>query len=260
MQYWHILNLSDNQAKISDFEKNTWLQYLKSKEVDYIFSEENLVEITRNLDAFNKLAGNGLRNTILATSWWFESINYFNSLDAKITGWLNFLWFSDLLHLMYRYYDCINVLCIYGLTLRNISELSEKEWGQLTVLLESGKFTEKLDIVGNINNGDGRVHGWHILIFINMILLQKIEIKDCYLYLEFHWLDERLIIYYIDFLNTLWLFQKNKWIIISFVWCSLEEGIITGRILRYTNNLYISRSAFFPLFKQITITQWNLML
>jgi hypothetical protein len=60
---------------------------------------------------------------------------------------------------MYRYYDCINVLCIYGLTLRNISELSEKEWEQLTVLLESGKFTEKLDIVGNINNGDGRVHG-----------------------------------------------------------------------------------------------------
>lgn len=256
----YILNLSDQKAKISEKEKIEWLRYLEWKWVSPIFFEDSLSKIEKNLNIFNTLALNNKNNSILVTSWWYESINYYNSLNATVTWSLNFIWFSDLLHLMYRYHDYSNVLCIYGLTLRNISELSEIEWKKLIWLIESQKFEEKLEIVSHKSNWDWLVYGWFILIFLNMILFQKIEVKDVYLYLEFHWLDERFAIYYIDFLNIVWLFRSNKWVILNFTWYAFEKSVLTEHILQFTNNVYISHSKFIPLFHKVTITKWNLIL
>lgn len=256
----NILNLSDKKAKISKREVIKWLKFLESKWVNTIFTENQLIDIEKNLSKFNTLAKSDIHKTILVTSWWIESINYFNSLDDKINWCLILIWFSDVLHLMYKYYLNDNVMNIYWLTLRNVFELNNKDWNQLTKLINSNEYKLKLNTIQHDYNDSWFVYGWHILIFLNMILSQKIKVKDSYLYLEFHWLDENFAKYYIDLLNFNWLFNLNKWVILNFHWYNLNKNIIINYLLPLAKNIYHTNTKFFPLFKEIKIEKWNLML
>ena len=259
----NIINISDFPAIISLDEKNKWLFFLKKNNIDYDISFEWDKEW--NIDEINSLLENNIEEAILFSSWWFDTINNIDIIWKNIGKAKKVLiWFSDTLHLQAKFYNIYNIFNIYGLTLSNICELNNKNKEVLFNLVKNQNFEIELhnEVINDVNIY-GRLHWGHLMIFINILDIYWIKIIDWdILYLEFHWMEDYFIKYYLDILKNKWVFNKISWIILDREIDNYDkEELLKYFSKNWVNNIYsLNDVNFLPFYKNINIINWKLTL
>lgn len=257
----NIVNISDFPAQISFDEKKKWLFFINDNDIfisDNINSDKNT-----NIKEINKLLESDDNKSILFSSWWFDTINNVNQIWNNIWIWNKILiWFSDTLHLQAKFFNKDNVFNIYGITLRNIFELNNYNKNLLFEFLNNQKFTINLLCYETKNNNiSGRLHWWHLMIFITILDIYLLEvIEDDIIYLEFHWMEEYFIKYYLDILKYKWVFNKISWIILDEKIDNIEiEYLLSYFSQNWVENIYaLSETHFLPFYKSVNIKEWQL--
>ena len=258
-----IINISDYPAIISTEEENKWLSFLNIN--NFSVCKSNLDIQLSNITDLNLLLKSDFYELILFSSGWFNAINNTNLINKQIGNWKKIIiWFSDTLHIQAIFYNDNNVYNIYGITLRNIYELNKIEKEVLINFIEKQVFqTYLIEDFSKQAIILGRLHWWHLMILLTVIDLYWIEIFEWdILYLEFHWIEEYFIYYYLDVLKNKWIFNKIWWIILD----KEIDNINKLKLIKYfcdnwINNIYsLWKISFLPFYKNVIIENWKLIL
>ncbi len=252
----NIINISDFPAKIylEEIEKAEYF----FKENNIITEKYNFINKKVNLKKLKSVLESSGNEVILFSSWWIDAINNMKSIWNNIWTWIKvLLWFSDTLHIQGIFHNYKNIFNIYWVTFRNIFELSKTEKTMLFDFIEHQKYSTKLKIHSLKNdNIAGKIYGWDIIIFINLLsLITEINLKGSILFLEFHSVEESCIYYYLDFLKVKWIFSIISWIILD----KDNPKIISYLQKNDIENIYsLSNISFIPLYKKVEIKKWIL--
>lgn len=254
---FNIINLSDTPAAILDEEKNKWIEYLKSKWINVFLNNESLFNSKSWINLFNELMESNNDEIILFTSWWFSSINNIESLTNNIWYWRKIiLWYSDLSHIQYKFFNKKNVDIIYWITLRNIFDLSSSTEQNLFNFINKRNLNIKL-INSNIIV-KWSIIWWHLMIFTSMYNYFWIDFDNSILFLEFHWLESHFIFYLLNVLRVKGVFNKINLLILD------QDSYYIKWISNYFNRIWVDIAIlkdcdFIPLFKKIYIKWENLI-
>lgn len=259
----NIINLSNIPWIISKEELNLWLSYIKS--IGFFIDEYNINNIDYNINLFNSLLKKNSNEIILFSSWWFNAINNIYSIEKFIWKWKKIiLWFSDTLHIQTKFFNNSNVYNIYGITLRNIFDLDQIEKDLLLNFIHKQVFITALRIESEkYNSINGIIYWWQLMIFITVIDIYWIKINTWdILYLEFHWMEDYLIEYYLNVLKIKWIYNKISWIILEDKISNYDKDkLIIYFNNNWVNNIYsLNWVSFIPFYKNITINKWELIL
>ncbi len=253
-----IINISDFPAIISDYEELNWINYLKVQW--FMVNDYDLSTEMQNIEKLNSLLLNDNTEIVLFSSWWFNAINNINKIVSD--AWKNnkvLIWFSDTLHIQWKFHDYENIYCIYWFTLRNIFELTDIETNMLLNFIKNKDYNTLLKVHKSWNNIiSWKIYWWHLMIFINLLSIYKIDnLEWCILFLEFHWMEDYFIYYYLDFLKINNIFSKISWIILDVEDIKLIEYFKNNNVL----NIYsLWKIRYLPIFKEVIINKWNLMM
>ena len=254
-----ILNLSDIPAKISDKDYESGIKKLKEMWYnihDYLSSNESA---DKNISTFNTILSDDENSCILFSSWWTSAINYINKINTDNIKWTNILLgFSDILHILSRFDKIENVFCLYGLTLRNVWDLSLNEKKNLNSFIMNQQLEFEINQIVWWDEFHWKIFGGHALIFSQIFEYFDFQLEGSLLFLEFHGMEEYLIEYILDVLNWKWVFTKIKWVILN----QWEMSWIIEKLRALdVNNIYSLKDvSLIPLYKDITISWWKLLM
>ena len=241
----HILNLSNTPAYIQEDEINKWLNFIKQHWFEYKFYEDTLYDSNKWIEIFNEIIESDQESIILFTSWWFDSVNKLKYLTRNVWNWNKYLlWFSDLLHIQYKYIAYDNVFNIYWITLRNIFELKKKEINALFNFYKYWKFDLSEFLDENLYNWE-KLIGWHIMIFSLFYDHFELPLDNMSLFLEAHWLESYYINYLFDVLKYKWVLDRINSIVLykdmyenEAIYNHIRDSF-DGNIIKYSNEMII---------------------
>ncbi len=253
-----ILNLSDIPAKISTQEYETGVRKLKKMWYtvhDYLFDKKD----ANNISVFNNILSNNENACILFSSGGTCAINYIKTVNTTdIKGIKTLVWYSDILHILSNYDKTDNVFCLYGLTLRSICELSEREMKKLNSFILNHQLESEIQQIVWQKDYSWKIFGWHALIFSQIFEYFHFQLKWSLLFLEFHGMEWYLIEYIIDVLALKWVLSIINWIILE-KW--IDSRIIEKFKSFNISNIYLLMDiSFIPLYKNVTISWWKLLM
>jgi len=259
----NIINVSDFPAIISSYEINTWKDFLIAN--NFQIENYSLNEKEESFEVFNSVLKSNEDEVILFSSWWFDTVNNIDLVIQNPWKWNKILvGFSDTLHIQSKFYNNNNFYILYGITLRNVFELNNYSKRILFNFIENQTFNINIqeNIIKN-NEIIWRLHWWHLMIFINIIDIYWIEILNWdILYLEFHWMEDYFIKYYLDILKIKWVFKKLSWIILD----KDIDNYNKNELIDYLSNNWVpniyslDKIDFLPFYKNVTIKKWNLIM
>jgi hypothetical protein len=248
-----IINLSDVPAKFSQEELELGERIISSLWFTPKIHKDTFLD--NGLKVFNSFMDKQEESIILFSSWWIESVNNIQWLNIfKPSQRKILLWFSDLLHIQSAFHNYESVESLYGITLRNIWELNQDEYGQLKEFLLNRRLSLSIEHISKSIDFSWKIFGGHLLIFSQIYEYFHFDLHNSLLYLEFHGMEEYMIDYIIDVL-------KLKNIFFDIYWVILEEDINENIIYKLQNagskHIYkLKGFSYLLLFQQIHIV-WN---
>lgn len=253
----NVINISDVDAKISQEEIIKWVNMLQSIWYDTIVHNQTFTKTSMQI--FNKILQENSESILLFSSGWTAAIN--NMSWAIASNEVQFrkimIWYSDTLHIQYKYAQNPLVNNLYGFTLRNIDTLSNKEKKQIINFIKYNKLNLKIKKIIGSDNVSWKIFWWYGMIFSYIYDYYNCSLENNLIYLEFHWLEQYLISYIIDVMHLKGMFKNIAGVILD----EIYDPIVVEKLKWWwVLNIYTLQGyRFLPLFLHVNIQWTNLI-